>query len=109
MNNFLLDIWHDLRAKRLWPVALVLLSESFRAAVAQLVEAGGLQCIDRPMRDESLGCRFAVTIPPGPVSQPYTPHSCGRPDHNLRVAMLADHGEGLEIGQRTKRFARREA
>jgi hypothetical protein len=26
MNNFLLDIWHDLRAKRLWPVALVLLA-----------------------------------------------------------------------------------
>jgi hypothetical protein len=26
MNNFLLDLWHDLRAKRLWPVALVLLA-----------------------------------------------------------------------------------
>jgi hypothetical protein len=26
MNNFLLDIWHDLRAKRLWPVAVVLLA-----------------------------------------------------------------------------------
>jgi hypothetical protein len=26
MNNFLLDVWHDLRAKRLWPVALVLLA-----------------------------------------------------------------------------------
>ncbi len=24
MKIFLLDIWHDLRAKRLWPVALVL-------------------------------------------------------------------------------------
>jgi hypothetical protein len=26
MKNFLLDLWHDLRAKRLWPVALVLLA-----------------------------------------------------------------------------------
>ena len=26
MNNFLLDIWHDLRARRLWPVAIVLLA-----------------------------------------------------------------------------------
>jgi hypothetical protein len=26
MNNLLLDVWHDLRAKRLWPVALVLLA-----------------------------------------------------------------------------------
>jgi hypothetical protein len=26
MKNLLLDIWHDLRAKRLWPVALVLLA-----------------------------------------------------------------------------------
>jgi hypothetical protein len=26
MTNFLLDIWNDLRAKRLWPVALVLLA-----------------------------------------------------------------------------------
>jgi hypothetical protein len=26
MNNFLLNVWHDLRAKRLWPVALVLLA-----------------------------------------------------------------------------------
>ena len=24
MKTFLLDLWHDLRAKRLWPVALVL-------------------------------------------------------------------------------------
>ena len=24
MKIFLLDLWHDLRAKRLWPVALVL-------------------------------------------------------------------------------------
>jgi hypothetical protein len=26
MKNLLLDVWHDLRAKRLWPVALVLLA-----------------------------------------------------------------------------------
>jgi len=26
MKNFLLDVWHDLRAKRLWPVAVVLLA-----------------------------------------------------------------------------------
>src|SRR5688500_626064 len=26
MTNFLLDIWNDLRAKRLWPVAVVLLA-----------------------------------------------------------------------------------
>jgi hypothetical protein len=26
MNNFLLNVWHDLRAKRLWPVAVVLLA-----------------------------------------------------------------------------------
>jgi hypothetical protein len=26
MKNFLLDLWHDLREKRLWPVALVLLA-----------------------------------------------------------------------------------
>src|ERR671915_68680 len=26
MKTFLLDIWHDLRAKRLWPVAVVLLA-----------------------------------------------------------------------------------
>jgi hypothetical protein len=26
MKNFLLDLWHDLRAKRLWPVAVVLLA-----------------------------------------------------------------------------------
>ena len=26
MTNFLLDLWHDLRAKRLWPVALLLLA-----------------------------------------------------------------------------------
>ena len=26
MNNLLLDLWHDLRAKRLWPVAVVLLA-----------------------------------------------------------------------------------
>jgi hypothetical protein len=26
MNNLLLDVWHDLRARRLWPVALVLLA-----------------------------------------------------------------------------------
>ena len=26
MNNLLIDLWNDLRAKRLWPVALVLLA-----------------------------------------------------------------------------------
>jgi hypothetical protein len=26
MKNFLLDVWHDLRAKRLWPVAVVLVA-----------------------------------------------------------------------------------
>jgi hypothetical protein len=39
MKNLLLDLWHDLRAKRLWPVALVLLAGLVAVPVVLLKKA----------------------------------------------------------------------
>jgi hypothetical protein len=39
MQNLLLDLWHDLRAKRLWPVALVLLAGLVAVPVVLLKKA----------------------------------------------------------------------
>src|SRR4051794_12852210 len=39
MNSFLLDLWHDLREKRLWPIAVLLLVATAAVPVVLLQKA----------------------------------------------------------------------
>ena len=48
MKIFLLDLWHDLKEKRLWPVAVVLLAAL--VAVPVLLAKPAIGAVRRPLR-----------------------------------------------------------
>ena len=75
MNNFLLDVWHDLRAKRLWPVALVLLA--------------GIVAVPFVLAKKA---EEPVVAPPAPAAEAQKPESEGPAE--LAEVKLEDLGQG---------------
>jgi hypothetical protein len=63
MNNFLLDLWYDLRAKRLWPVAVVLLA----ALVAVPVVLSKSAETPEPAEETPVAAQSADKNPEGPA------------------------------------------
>jgi hypothetical protein len=76
MNNFVQDLWHDLRAKRLWPVALVLLAGIVAVPLVLAKKA------EQP----------AAPPPPAPEAQTQEPESEGPAE--LAEVKLEDLGQG---------------
>jgi hypothetical protein len=74
MKNFLLDLWYDLRAKRLWPVALVLLAGLVAVPVVLSKKA------EEP------------TVAPPPAAKAEAPKSDGPAE--LAEVKLEDLGQG---------------
>jgi hypothetical protein len=75
MNNLLLDVWHDLRAKRLWPVAVVLLAGIVAVPFVLAKKA------DDP-----------TVAPPAPAADAQKPESEGPAE--LAEVKLEDLGQG---------------
>ena len=75
MKNFLTDLWHDLRAKRLWPVALVLLAGLVAVPVVLSKKA------EEP-----------AVAPPAPAAKAEAPKSDGPAE--LAEVKLEDLGQG---------------
>ena len=76
MKNFLLDLWHDLRAKRLWPVALVLLA--------------GIVAVPRRPLEEGRGARGGAA--PASAAKAEAPEPDGPAE--LAEVKLEDLGQG---------------
>ena len=75
MNNFLLDVWHDLRARRLWPVAIVLLAGIVAVPLVLAKKA------EEP-----------AVAPPAPTAEAQKPESEGPAE--LAEVKLEDLGQG---------------